>query len=686
MFLIALCGVAMLIGAGSCKKEKPQSENVGEEMTINASLNSADGNSKTHLVGPKVYWDNTDAFKLFPKGSANGARFKYDQAGADGTNANFVGTRPGTKPFYACYPYDKVTCTLANTYQFEIPETQTEDAANAGPMAGYFKDDGSSPLVFQNVMSWLKVGLKGNAVVKRIVLIDKGDNKLNGKLTVTCNDTDGFGFTSSMSEGSNKIELVTEGAVLSDDYKYFNFLVPVGSLANVQLQVYASDDLNATPILDKDNLSIAHDGQPGMPENYILTADVSSSIDIIKADVETKAGCSDRYMYELSAKVKGNDSNFTSYEVGFCYNITSDDNPAPDPTVDECDGFQKIGTIFTIGNGSTKDITYDLAWLQPDKTYKVRAYAMNGVYSYGDAVIIEGSDGPKPLPTNWENGTNPHTFKIGASKSVYFSQANLQYRAQGGIGGNAVEYAESGENVGGTWRFAEHQFDYVGADNSKMAWNYDGWIDLFGFGTSGYNHNGKCYQPWSTSTTNSDYYAYSPTSYNKNLEDENGTADWGKNTIYAGGTPTTGWRTLTQTEWSYLINSRTNASKLKGEGKVGNCTPGLILLPDDWDWNKTTLAGLKDKWIKDGTSDWKNVFSYSEWARMEAEGAIFLPAAGYRSGTGTDTVDAGADYHASTQSGADNAKELHFESNNITPADNGKRMHGHTVRLVKNAN
>ena len=119
---------------------------------------------------------------------------------------------------------------------------------------------------------------------------------------------------------------------------------------------------------------------------------------------------------------------------------------------------------------------------------------------------------------------------------------------------------------------------------------------------------------------------------------------------------------------------------------MGNCTPGLILLPDDWDWNKTTLAGLKDKWIKDGTSDWKNVFSYSEWARMEAEGAIFLPAAGYRSGTGTDTVDAGADYHASTQSGADNAKELHFESNNITPADTGKRMHGHTVRLVKNAN
>ena len=64
MFLVALCGVAMLIGTSSCKKEK--NENLGEKMRIEASLDGADGNTKTHLEGGKVVWNSGDAFKLFP--------------------------------------------------------------------------------------------------------------------------------------------------------------------------------------------------------------------------------------------------------------------------------------------------------------------------------------------------------------------------------------------------------------------------------------------------------------------------------------------------------------------------------------------------------------------------------------------------------------------------------------------
>ena len=556
-------------------------------------------------------------------------------------------------------------------------------------MVGYM-GEGETRLVFQNTMSWLKVGLKGSVVIKRVVLTDKDNKPLNGTLTVTCNDESGFGFGTSMSGSgatANQLEIVSnEGVQLTDEYTYFWFQVPAGSLASLNLSAYL-DENGLMKVLDLTN-TITHTTDqgvvPGINGNTILTAEVSASITPTKATVTTEAGCSNRHMYEFTATVEGNDSNFTLYEVGFCYNITSDENPVPDPQMGHCDGFQKIGTTFTIGNGSTQDITYDLTWLDADKKYKVCAYAMNGVYAYGDVVIVEGNNGPMPLPDDWTDGENPHSFKIGATKYVHFSQGNLQYLAQGGLGGNAVETAESGESVGGTWRFAEHQFEFVGIDNGKMAWNYNGWIDLFGFGTSGYNHNDKCYQPWSISTVNSDYYAYKVST--NNLEKDPGTADWGYNTIYAGETETTGWRTLTQTEWAYLINSRTNSSKLKGMGKVGDCTPGLILLPDDWDWNKPNLAGLKSKWIKDGASDWANVYSYSEWSKMEYEGAIFLPAAGYRNGTGAYTVDAGADYHASTNSGADNAKELHFEKNSINPSDSGKRCHGHSVRLVKDVN
>ena len=88
-------------------------------------------------------------------------------------------------------------------------------------------------------------------------------------------------------------------------------------------------------------------------------------------------------------------------------------------------------------------------------------------------------------------------FSVSHSTKVYFSQGNLQYQASSK-----------------TWRFAEHQWDFVGdsiygtvyekgikSDNAKISSSYDGWIDLFGWRTSGYN--GK--NPYETSMKDSDY-------------------------------------------------------------------------------------------------------------------------------------------------------------------------------------
>ncbi len=40
----------------------------------------------------------------------------------------------------------------------------------------------------------------------------------------------------------------------------------------------------------------------------------------------------------------------------------------------------------------------------------------------------------------------------------------------------------------------------------KVSATYDGWIDLFGWGTIGWSNGANAYQPWATSTSNSDYY------------------------------------------------------------------------------------------------------------------------------------------------------------------------------------
>ncbi|MBQ6728785.1 MAG: hypothetical protein IJQ83_01485 [Bacteroidales bacterium] len=129
-------------------------------------------------------------------------------------------------------------------------------------------------------------------------------------------------------------------------------------------------------------------------------------------------------------------------------------------------------------------------------------------------------------------------FSISSNNAVYFSKGNLQYQVSTN-----------------TWRFAEHQYDYVGSANTNIfSSTYSGWIDLFTWGTSGYNHGANCYQPWSTSLDGSDYYAYG--SLENNLYDQSGKADWGYNAISNGGNRERIWRTLTIDEWDYVLNYR----------------------------------------------------------------------------------------------------------------------------------
>ena len=209
-------------------------------------------------------------------------------------------------------------------------------------------------------------------------------------------------------------------------------------------------------------------------------------------------------------------------------------------------------------------------------------------------------------------------FSVSDSTKVYFSQGNLQYQASTG-----------------TWRFAEHQWDYVGKDNENISEKYTGWIDLFGFGTSGY----KGRMPYMTSTIYADYiiakseFPYRR-NYNPNLgidfvELDNGNGqkyDWGWGFCLSDGgmeqyVEECCWRTLTRSEWNYLISERKKAEKKIGNARV-NGVYGLVLLPDKW----KTPQGLVFKHSN------TNEYSESEWEQMEANGAVFLPAAGSRNG------------------------------------------------------
>ena len=306
----------------------------------------------------------------------------------------------------------------------------------------------------------------------------------------------------------------------------------------------------------------------------------------------------------------------------------------------------------------------NISGLSPNTTYYVRAYAIiSSCIIYGMEVSFTSLN----LPTGATSGL----FSISATQQVYFSQGNLQYRASTN-----------------TWRFAENQWDYVGdasfgtvyengnkSDNTLISATYDGWIDLFGWGTSGYDHGALCYQPYSTSSSYSDYYVYGENNYN--LFDQTGEADWGQNAIANGGNTTNTWRTLTQEEWAYVLYTRNSNSGIRFAKAQVNNVNGLVLLPDDWNSDYYTLYSMNT----DNAAYSSNVINESDWnTNFESRGAIFLPITGMRKGTIVG-VSEGLYWSASYNTNK-NAYRLFFQDNSLSAETTGNRSIGISVRLV----
>lgn len=258
-----------------------------------------------------------------------------------------------------------------------------------------------------------------------------------------------------------------------------------------------------------------------------------------------------------------------------------------------------------------------------------------------------------PIPDGVVHGI----FTVGPSRKVYFSKGNLWYQASTN-----------------TWKFADHQYDYVGDGNANASPTYTGWIDLYCWGTSGWNSGAREYQPFSTNTNYSSYYTGG--SPNNSLTGDFANADWAYyNSISNGGCRPTLWRCLTHEEYIYLMEIRENASEKYGYAKV-NGTNGLIILPDQWNLpgglNFVPQAGI---WSA-------NSFTAEQWERMEAEGAIFLPATGTRQGNTVFYVGGLGDYWSSTANGAETGNSMSFFNGNVYPDDCRYRHLGTSVRPV----
>lgn len=233
-------------------------------------------------------------------------------------------------------------------------------------------------------------------------------------------------------------------------------------------------------------------------------------------------------------------------------------------------------------------------------------------------------------------------FSIGENKYVTFSKGNLQYHPK---------KAE--------WRFAFNQYDCIGDANKNISTDYDGWIDLFGWGTGE--------EPINYSVEYSDYPFF---------------VDWGTNVIGTDAAYT--WRTLSNSEWIYLFNSRPNARSLYGIAQVAGVN-GMIILPDNWSDSIgiNFKSGLNNNGSGSGYYAVYQSFTAEQWSIMEDAGAVFLPASGFRYGTEIYDFTLFGYYWHKTEYVSESAFYMYFDSGYFGTDLPILRYYGYSVRLAK---
>ena len=275
--------------------------------------------------------------------------------------------------------------------------------------------------------------------------------------------------------------------------------------------------------------------------------------------------------------------------------------------------------------------------------------AANNIYTTGNlpTTYTEVPDVPYP-----NLGTGE--FSVSRTKKVRFALGNLQW--QGSTN---------------TWRFALNQWTAIGnaagnnTSSNRSTQSY--WIDLFGYGTSGVN-----YQPWRTSNSSSTLTTNYASSAIQNTSN-----DWGVNEISNGGNQPNKWRTLTQSEWYYLFNTRSNSNSLHHTGAKVHNVGGMIILPDNFPYNTSPYNSYN--W------DWKRL-SNDQWAQVAALGAIFMPYTYYRTGNTMYSQTYGYYWNSSWSDYNSQPQCMYFTSSGETTDAHEPVYWGMAVRLARDVN
>ena len=364
---------------------------------------------------------------------------------------------------------------------------------------------------------------------------------------------------------------------------------------------YCMYQSNADYTVDGINVTIKLSLQK--PDNVVLFH--VPGIQANASDYSLKVSAEETYVRAFLCRNIGNDGNV---------NVTAKSSSYPIIGVADADGGLFCATYME-GNGLGSSKDYTLTVKGPVQEYTISgSLTLNAGYQYSLPALNDAK---------WTTKFKP--FTVAAGKQVYIAPGNLQ-----------ATTTDLGTKW--TWDFAEHQYDFIGdaAANTKingvMTVSQNGTVDLFGWvGTSATTDS------YGIDMENTDATNHYGTSKSDNLKQ-----DWG--TLAIGSYPAGTWRSLTLSEWEYLLDTRSASSANLPAGTNSSAArytkgticgvKGLILFPDNYTHPSITVTGTP---VYNNASESKfNTFivaDESDWNKMEEAGAVFIPISGYREGT-----------------------------------------------------
>ena len=713
---MGLCALAMLALAG-CKKNEQQTTG-----SLTAKLTQPVSESKTHIGAGWLRWNVNDAIKVF---DAVGTAYSFTTTDNDSIEATFDGATGiyATQAYTAFYPSDNTSDVTEGYVYLTLPGSQTFDeatfASNTYPMLATNGGSGTT-FTFHSPCGVLAIPMTGTATIGSIVLIDNNYAPLNGNMKISLAGLDPINTTYTFVDTSNATTLSCGGITLDPTTpQTFVFVVPAGVFANGftavikdtsgnEIYVLATSNDNTIvketittmPVVNISGISVTTgtaEPDPTDATKYILhgsfSAPLGMSVDEVgfyygegtsltkQAVTPTSNDFSltitvapgQTITYKAYAKNGMNEivdetgaSNFTVFaaptvttgtsaatsataatghvtltnagttalteiELGICWGTS------PNPEVStimsnhaSVSGTLAVGIEYAVG----------MTGLTATTPYYVRGYAkIGGVYYYDETAGGTVSfTTPAAIPTGAINGG----FTVdNTGKQVYFSQGNLQWV--------------------GSWQFATPQ--WLSFINNQ----YDDHRDLFNWGSADEPNN----------------LAYNYTSMNY--------VEWGTKVITNGGnTANYGWRTMSASEWNYVVNTR--EVTVGGQQKTSwgratitdgsNSYHGMVLLPDDWD-------GTVDGSFTYGSTGFdSNSYTVAQWTAMENAGCVFLPVTGFRN-YNSNIIDSGTynwGYYWSTTISHTGASLRYFGFGETSLSDvlnnSGWPYYGRCVRLV----